>query len=161
MKVRMDFISNSSSCSFIVEEPKQFVKFILAEFDVDSLSEELDKISMRIYANESSKDIFMKIVDNVENAFYWNNEVSAYVTFNELASFDDDFLDCITHIEFECDNYDNEEVAKLSILKRALKNASIKVGGSSEHDLLFEDENDDKPSPMMKLCALAFGNVAK
>ena len=157
MKVRMDFISNSSSCSFIVEEPKQFVKFILAEFDIDSLSEELDKISMRIYANESSKDVFMKM----DGAFCWNNEVLVYVTFNELTSFDDDFLDCITHIEFECDNYDNEEVAKLSILKKALKNAGIKVGGLSDHDLLFEDENDDKPSPMMKLCALAFGNVAK
>lgn len=154
MKTRFDFVSNSSSCSFIIEEPDKFFKFVNDEFGIDGFYEEFNSITLRVYADESCKDLLEKLSGS-RNVYAYGGEVEASIGMLCLSELPIEIIAKFKKIELECDDFETENVIKLSILKRALANYGIKVNSlCSERNLMFED--DEKPSTMAKLYALAF-----
>ena len=109
-----------------------------------------NSITLRVYADESCKDLLEKLSGS-RNVYAYGGEVEASIGMLCFSGLPIETIAKFKKIELECDDFETENVIKLSILRRALANYGINV---NEHNLMFED--NEESSTMAKLYALAF-----
>lgn len=161
MKTRIDFVSNSSSCSFIIEDIKMFYDKMVELFgeDVDMFTTDFfNGISMQIQVSSNDRN-FLESLDGVDssNIYSWNDAcVASNVPFASIKAFVSLLAPKAT-IAFECDDYDQDAVTNLSILKKACDKLGIKVdSSSSERDLMFDTDDRRSLTVFAKLASIAF-----
>ncbi len=71
MKTRTDFVSNSSSCSFIINDVKKTVECLKSINGDDYIPSELDELDLRIYAKRSVLKELLDALDR-EPSYYDN-----------------------------------------------------------------------------------------
>lgn len=158
MKERTDFVSNSSSCSFIVNDPAAFKNKVL-EWS-SNCAYDLGHFEMYVTCNSGDKSFFPKTFsdDGWENDGIYRFNVNA----DDFMSFNDEQLDKIISVELMCDDFDQRNVFVLSIMKKALENSGILVDSSkSEYPLLLEEDDEyNSKSFVENICKAAFnGNI--
>lgn len=157
MKIRNDFVSNSSSCSFIILDPLKF-KEALVKFGGDYMWE-LKDFEIRAECALSNRDAFKDIIKDDSYGYEYDCKYRFPISIDELFSLSDDKYSLISSIEFQCDDFNTSHVFMLSILKKALENMEVSVTSEySEHPLLLEDEdNYDGNEFLRNICKVAFG----
>ena len=156
MKERIDFVSNSSSCSFVINDPVMF-KDVIFKWTKDC-SHDLNNLSMYLTCKLEDKKSFP---DNWSSeGWSYDGEYRFSVSFDDFMSLPDEMLSKLTSIEFMCDDFDTCNVFTLSVLKKALENNNVPVDSSnSEHPLILEDSSDyDGNKFLTVLCKEAFEN---
>ena len=156
MKERIDFVSNSSSCSFVINDPVMFKNVILKW--TKGCSHDLNNLSMYLICQSGDKSWFPKTWSS--DGWNYDDEYRFSVSFDDFMSLSDELLSKLTSIEFMCDDFDTCNVFTLSVLKKALENNNVPVDSSnSEHPLILEDKNNyDGNKFITVLCKEAFGN---
>ena len=115
MKTRTDFVSNSSSCSFVINAKRSVLKELL-----DALDQEPS------YYDNFTRDLYI--------------EDSYDFTLSQLENIPDELLQKISSIYITCDDYEQDKVMYLSVLYMFLKNEGVDVDCSdSERDLMFQE----------------------
>ena len=161
MKTRHDFVSNSSSCSFIVEDPEMFYSKIVELFgtDIDIFDTcFFNNINICVYVDESQRSILSKMTGIDESMIWtWDGECSVNVSFDMFKKLVYNEKLKVKHIQFECNDYKQEAVTNLSILKKACDKLGIKTdSSSSEQDLLFDADEHEPMNVYAKLASIAF-----
>lgn len=156
MKKRIDFVSNSSSCSFVINDPMMF-KDVTLKWTKCGVHD-LNHLSMYLICKLEDKSLFPENWSS--EGWSYDGEYRFSVSFDDFMSLPDDTVSKLTSIEFMCDDFDTCNVLMLSVLKKALENNKVPVDSSnSEHPLLLEDEdNYDGNKFLNVLCKEAFSN---
>ena len=156
MKTRNDFVSNSSSCSFIISDAVQF-KYALLK--LESTGYELTSITIRAECSIENKKFFeeQELASNMYSDTY-DNICRFSIELSGILSLDDDDLKRIGKVELECDHFDTSSMFMLSVLKKALENMGVPVDSScSDHPLLLEDDDNYDGNKFLKnICFEAF-----
>lgn len=163
MKTRNDFVSNSSSCSFIVSDPKKMFDTLhkLLDDDVDWFDADFfNGITVIAIAKKPDEAFFKKqIASDDISICSWCDELQMNMSMYVFANFSDEIVSKLTSVSLECDDYDHNAVANLSLLKKALCNLGIDADSScSEHDLLFDGNNN--ASVFAKIASVAFSGAS-
>ena len=145
MKTRTDFVSNSSSCSFVINDIKKTVQCLKSINGDGYIPSELDELDLRIYAKRSVLKELLDALDR-EPSYYDNFtrdldiEDSYDFTLSQLENIPDELLQKISSIYITCDDYEQDKVMYLSMLYMFLKNEGVDVDCSdSERDLMFQE----------------------
>ena len=160
MKVRSDFVSNSSSCSFVLKSPFEACKQLQSECR-DSLNHipwsDIENIEMSIYGDEQSLKNLKEVLDisseDIYPDFYsgFCLGVSATTFFGSLVGiFDGAYpekakaFSKITSIQFSVDDYDRSGVRMLCLLYQYFEqNCKADVNrDDSEHDFELDGNYD-------------------
>lgn len=154
MKIRNDYVSNSSSCSFVINDPIAFKNKAL-EWS-RNCAYELDHLTMYAMCKSGDKSFFQRTWE--DDGWDYDGTCRFSINVDDFMSLDDETLEKIVSIEFMCDDYDQGNVFLLSVLKKALENSGIPVDSSdSEHSLLLEDDSDSSSHEFMaNICKAAF-----
>ena len=134
MKTRQDFVSNSSSCSFVVNNPKNFIKKIMDKLDIKDITASLydsmfDNIEVGIPKN-SNKDDWDYYDWSSFNSFFIENAKNDFKNIKEIS--------------FMCDDYDTKAVMRLIMLYHAFKNLGFNVScEDSERDFIDIDNSNE------------------
>lgn len=164
MKVRCDFVSNSSSCSFIIgakyvrkacETTYRKLNSLEVPYDIDQ------DITIRIYAKNKNVDAlysWLYSIDDMssnEKPQHYDGEDPEDCSFDstsftvgqfiELANkLADDEKTCslIDHIMFESDDYGSGPINLLDFYDFFDKNRCKPNAHDSEHEFMCEDESD-------------------
>ena len=145
MKTRTDFVSNSSSCSFVINDIKKTVQCLKSINGDGYIPSEFDELNLRIYAKRSVLKELLDALDQ-EPSYYDNFtrdldiEDSYDFTLSQLENIPDELLQKISSIYITCDDYEQDKVMYLSVLYMFLKNEGVDVDCSdSERDLMFQE----------------------
>lgn len=147
MKTRTDFVSNSSSCSFVINDVKKAVSCIKSLGDGGIIPYDLDSLDIRISATRKVlKDLCEKLEKSSYYADYFSDNLEVDdccdFTLGELESIPDDFIDKIGSVRFTCDDFEHTQVMYLSLLYLFLKNEGVDVNDDdSEQPLMFQDND--------------------
>ena len=145
MKTRTDFVSNSSSCSFVINDIKKTVQCLKSINGDGYIPSEFDELNLRIYAKRSVLKELLDALDQ-EPSYYDNFTRDLYIedsydfTLSQLENIPDELLQKISSIYITCDDYEQDKVMYLSVLYMFLKNEGVDVDCSdSERDLMFQE----------------------
>lgn len=145
MKTRTDFVSNSSSCSFVINDVKKTVACLKSINGDGYIPSELDELDLRIYAKRSVLKELLDALDR-EPSYYDNFtgdldiEDSYDFTLSQLENIPDELLQKISSIYITCDDYEQDKVMYLSVLYMFLKNEGVDVDcNDSEQELMFQE----------------------
>jgi len=153
MKTRNDFVSNSSSCSFIVHDAKKTLELLnkLGDFPY-----QIDDFEVKIaYKHKYEKDIFKmfgrKEVERDRYYYNWDNrrieiDPEAIECFYDASMYDlinlvidkNPNIDKIEHIQFYCQNYNQLAVAVLHLLYKYFQKHGLKVN-CEDTEIEFND----------------------
>ena len=146
MKTREDFVSNSSSCSFVVKDIEHGLSVIEELSILDSM--EMDE--MDVYFTASLQDAKKHKLEKYES---WRDEEEGYVycrcSCSALASFSSDVTSSFKELWLSCSDCDQGAVFILSLLYEALKSAGVDV--SDEDTEISFPSLDDSKSAAAKL----------
>lgn len=135
MKTRNDFVSNSSSCSFIIHNPNGCVQKL-----IDKLNMAKDDIvaALNMYENFELRELNTHVSQNGD---MWNGDTLNFAEFiKKYASTNISDKDVV---EFECDDYDEPKKNMLRLLYNVFANLGYNVDAKdSEHEFLCEDKTD-------------------
>jgi len=140
MKIRNDFVSNSSSCSFVIRDnAAQAAKMFLEDFG-SFINGSWDPMG-------ESMNIGFKLDSESEDMWRtWQSPEQFVSTFSE-ACFDDEEeqaekhdVSSIDELAFECDDYDHSSMTYLTLMYRYFDKFGFKPDASeTEHEFLGED----------------------
>lgn len=161
MKTRADFVSNSSSCSFVIRDVKGALAAIKTLGTDGFVPSELDDLTLRIYAKRSVLCDFIMSLDKpleYDDFSQHLDDIDSYdFSLSMLESIPDNLLQKIDYVYLRCDDYEHEKVLYLSVLYMFLKNEKVDVDAiDSERPLMFQDCDD---SFLGKLMKRAFKNI--
>lgn len=153
MKTRTDYVSNSSSCSFVVEDVDKFrtaVSQNLASLDGYDC---LKNIEVRIVFPKGfnstavfpSKDF---------RAYSWGGEDVVYADIGFLMNLDADTIHAAKKVYIRTEDIDMSGMMRVSGLYLAMKSAGVPVAPDSERELLFSDNMNECDAKIMQM---AFG----
>lgn len=162
MKVRSDFVSNSSSCSFVLKQPFEACKQLFNECkeSLDSISwADVDSLEVVLYGSEKDLKQLKSMLDFGNESIYpsycddglFTLGVSATTFLSVLADIYDsehskeaDAFSKVAHIQFTTDDYDRAGVRLLYLLYEYFgKNCKADVSREdSEHDFSCDSRYD-------------------
>lgn len=155
MKTRADFVSNSSSCSFVIRDVKGALAVIKTLGTDGFVPSELDDLILRIYAKRSVLRDFITTLDKpleYDDFSQHLDDVDSYdFSLSMLESIPDNLLQKIDYVYLTCDDYEQEKVLYLSVLYMFLKNEKVDVDAiDSERPLMFQDNDDSFLGQLMR-----------
>lgn len=159
MKTRADFVSNSSSCSFVIRDVKSALAAIKSLGTDGFVPRDIDDLILRIYAKRRViRDLIIMLDKPGRDDFSWRpDDDDCYdVSLCEFASIPDNllqdsFLQKIDCIYLTCEDYEQEKFLYISVLYAFLKNEKVDVDASdSERPLMFQCNDDSFLSQLMR-----------
>lgn len=135
MKIRNNYVSNSSSCSFIVRNPNDCVQKLLYKLNMtkDELLAALDE-----YGNFDLKDITVCFFKDESS---WDGENLNFAEF--IDKYANESILGKSIVEFECDDYEDSKKNVLRLLYKVFANLGYDIDAkNSEHEFLYEDKTD-------------------
>ena len=155
MKTRTDFVSNSSSCSFVIRDVKEALAAIKTLGTDDYVPYELDDLILRIYAKRSVLRDLITILDRpteYDDFTQHLDDVDSYdFSLSMLERIPDSLLQKIDYVYLTCEDYEQEKVLYLSVLYKFLKNEKVDVDDiDSERPLMFQDRDDSFLGQLMR-----------
>lgn len=156
MKTRTDFVSNSSSCSFVIKDVKNALTAIKSLGTDGFIPYELDDIDLHVYAKRSVIKELFDILERTPSHYddfnhNLDDEDSYGFNLSALESIPDSIMQKIDYIYLQCDDYEQTKVLYLSVLYMFLKNEGVDVDCSdSEHELMFQDGDTSFLGKMLK-----------
>ena len=164
MKIRTDFISNSSSCSFIIDAKHArkaceavYSKLYGLEVPYDINSD----VAIRLYAKNKNVDkLFAKLhesgfvslgekpyhyTDEDPEEFSFNSieiEVQSFIEFAKKLSEDEELASVIERITFESDDYGSGPMNLRDFYDFFAMNKCNPNAEDSEHEFICEDKSD-------------------
>lgn len=160
MKIRSDFVSNSSSCSFVLKSPFEACRQLQAECK-DSLSgsiwSDVDDIEIYLHGDKQHLEELKKLLGFNDEDIYadfngqFEASISSMTFFSALLDmYDDEHKDIadvfskITSMSFSVDDYNHAGVRLLGLLYRYFKencNADVSKEGT-EHEFDDNERHD-------------------
>ena len=126
MKTRNDFVSNSSSCSFMLNDVAKFAKELDKIVKCDEIPYDMEALNITLYGNkEDIENVAKQIADLHEEKFNESNIYSSWMdkdqyeinaTLHELMNIDKNALMNIRQMNISCDDYNQSEVLYISLL---------------------------------------------
>ena len=164
MKIRTDFVSNSSSCSFIIDAKHArkaceavYSKLYGLEVPYDINSD----VTIRVYAKNKNVDkLFAKLhesgfvslgekpyhyTDEDPEEFSFNSieiEVQSFIEFAKKLSEDEELASVIERITFESDDYGSGPMNLRDLYDFFAMNKCNPNAEDSEHEFICEDKSD-------------------
>ena len=134
MKIRKDFVSNSSSCSFVINNPVGCVEAFSKVLGMTT--EEVIKDLTSNYVPDLNEIMVYVFQDNKT----WDNKSYTFVEFLEM--FSKETLNKQNVVEFQCDDYDSAKKTMLRYLYNAFKKCGYEVDAeSSEHPFMYDTDS--------------------
>ena len=139
MKTRNDFVSNSSSCSFVIRDnAAQAAKMFLEDFG--------GYLNSRWNIMGDSMNIGFKLASEPEDAWLTWQSPSQFVCSFSGGSTEDGIEGCdpssIDELSFECDDYDSSSMSYLVLLHNYFSKFGFKPDASkSEKDFLDGEDS--------------------
>ena len=155
MKTRNDFVSNSSSCSFVINDVAAGLK-TLKDFDILDASD-MNDLSVNFILSE---DVFNAL--NMPKLESWRDDRSHEVFCRcepyELLQLPKLAIENLTKLEFQCDDYEQQAVFILSLLFEALRIKGIDVDNdNSEIDFPSVNDSDCVAAKLLNYIARSGG----
>lgn len=136
MKARNDFVSNSSSSSFVVNDVLKFKQLLSAWSNNDVY--DIKELKIYAYVDIKHKKQFERYSSSIHGEF--NEKLSMSFSMEDFFNMPDEDISKISSIDISCDDFDRYENLMLSVLKKALEKNGINVDSSdSEQPLVLED----------------------
>ena len=142
MKTRSDFVSNSSSSSFIIVDCIKGVQYLKSLGILDDYS--LNDVEVRF---EMSRAAYDSMKSELNGQFriseHWHDDEMSYVScsMSTLSELPDSVLSSMKNLELSCDDYDSGLTLTLSLMALALKNNGVEIDLSqAEHSLPIADD---------------------